>query len=36
MKVYPIFYTSLLNHVAQDPLPGQRQEPREPVVAEDG
>ena len=35
MKVHPIFYTSLLNYVTQDPLPGQRQEPREPVVAED-
>ena len=35
MKVHPIFYTSLLNHITQDPLLGQRQEPREPVIAKD-
>ena len=36
MKIHPVFHASLLSHVAQDPLPGQRQEPREPVVAENG
>ena len=36
MKVHPVFHASLLSHVATDPLPGQRQEPREPVVAENG
>lgn len=36
MKVHPVFHATLLSHVANDPLPGQRQEPREPVVAENG
>ena len=36
MKVHPVFHATLLSHVATDPLPGQRQEPREPVVAENG
>ena len=36
MKIHPIFHASLLQHAATDPLPGQRQEPRDPVVAEDG
>ena len=36
MKIHPVFHASLLSHVAQDPLPGQRQEPREPVIAENG
>lgn len=36
MKVHPVFHASLLSHVATDPLPGQIQEPREPVVAENG
>ena len=36
MKVHPVFHANLLSHVATDPLPGQRQEPRAPVVAENG
>ena len=36
MKVHPVFHATLLSHTANDPLPGQRQEPREPVVAENG
>ncbi len=36
MKVHPVFHASLLQHTAQDPLPGQRQESRPPVVAENG
>ena len=36
MKVHPVFHATLLSHTASDPLPGQRQEPREPVVAENG
>ena len=36
MKVHPVFHASLLSHAAQDPLPGQRQEPRDPVIAENG
>ena len=36
MKVHPVFHVTLLSHVATDPLPGQRQEPREPVIAENG
>ena len=34
MKVHSVFHITLLSHVATDPLPGQRQEPWEPVVAE--
>ena len=36
MKVHPVFHTTLLSHVATDPLPGQRQEPWEPIVTENG
>ena len=36
MKVHSVFHVTLLSHVATDPLPGQRQEPREPVIAENG
>ena len=36
MKVHPVFHVTLLSHVATDPLPGQRQEPHEPVIAENG
>ena len=36
MKVHSVFYVTLLSHVVTDPLPGQRQEPHEPVIAENG
>ncbi len=36
MKIHPVFHASLLQHTAQDPLPGQIPEPREPVVTEEG
>ena len=36
MKVHPVFHAYLLSYVAQDPLPGQRQEPREPVTTSNG
>jgi len=36
MKIHSVFHVILLSHVAIDSLPGQRQEPREPVVAENG
>ena len=34
MKVHSVFHVTLLSHVATDPLPGQRQEPHELVIAE--
>jgi len=34
MEVHPTFHASLLRPAAQDPLPGQRQEPPSPVVIE--
>ena len=34
IKVHSVFHVTLLSHVITDPLPGQRQEPREPVIAE--
>ena len=34
MKVHSVFHVTLLSHVVTDPLPGQRQEPHEPVIAE--
>ena len=36
MKVHSVFYVTLLSHVATDPLPDQRQELWEPVIAENG
>ena len=33
MKVHSVFYVTLLSH---DPLPGSRQKPHEPVIAENG
>ena len=36
MKVHSVFYVTLLSHVATDSLPGQRQEPRELIIAENG
>ena len=33
MKVYSVFHVILLSHVVTDPLPDQRQEPHEPVIA---
>ena len=34
MKVHSVFHVTLLSHVVTDPLSGQRQEPCEPVIAE--
>ena len=34
MKIHSVFHVTLLSHVTIDSLLGQRQEPREPVVAE--
>ena len=36
IKVHSVFHVTLLSHVVTDPLPGQRQEPHEPVIAENG
>ena len=36
MKIHSVFHVSLLSHIATDPLPGQQQEPQEPIVAENG
>lgn len=36
LEIHPVFHVSLLQHEADDPLPGQHQDPREPVVASDG
>jgi hypothetical protein len=34
MKIYPVFYVSLLRLAATNPLPGQRQDPPPPVEVE--
>ena len=34
MKVHSVFHVTLLSHVTTDSLSGQRQEPHEPVIAE--
>ena len=36
MKVHSVFHVTLLSHVITDPLPSQRQESHEPVIAENG
>ena len=36
VKIHPVFHANLLQHEADDPLPGQHPAPREPVEAEDG
>ena len=34
-KIHSVFHISFLQHEASNPLPGQHQEPREPVIASD-
>lgn len=36
LEIHPVFHISLLQHEATDPLPRQYQDPREPMVAQDG
>ena len=36
LEIHPVFHASLLQHEADDPLPGQHQDPREPVVTLNG
>ena len=36
MKIHSVFYIFFVSHVTTDLLPGQQQEPQEPVVAENG
>jgi len=35
MKIHPVFYVSLLEPTATDPLPGQIQPPPPPVIVDD-
>ena len=35
MRIHPIFHVSLLEPTANDPLPGQHQEPPPPVVVDE-
>ena len=35
MKIYPVFYVSLLEPATTDPLPGQIQSPPPPVIIDD-
>lgn len=36
MQIHPVFHTNLLSPTENDPLPGQKLEPRPPVIAADG
>ena len=36
IKIHSVFHAFLLSHVATNPLPGQQQEPWEPIIAENG
>lgn len=36
MQIHPVFHTNLLSPSENDPLPGQKLEPRPPIIAADG
>lgn len=36
MQIHPVFHTKLLSPAENDPLPGQKLEPRPPIIAADG